>query len=159
LPDGTYSFEDYMDDDGLGTRDIVIRLTVTVKGDRILFDFEGTADQAKGNINATRNATEAAVYYTLKALLDPDIANNQGVVNVVDIRLPQGSLLDAVFPGPVAGRAHTCQRVVDVIIGALAQALPDQVGGAANGANTTAVFAGKDPRTKRDYVYIETLGG
>ena len=159
LPNGTYKFEDVMDDDGLGTLDIVIELTVTVDQDRIVFDFEGTADQVKGNINATRNATEAAVYYALKALLDPDIPNNQGVVNVVDIRIPKGSLLDSVFPAPVAGRAHTCQRVVDVIIGALADALPNDVVGAANGANTTAVFAGKDPRTKRDYVYIETLGG
>jgi N-methylhydantoinase B len=159
LPDGTYRFEDVMDDDGLGTEDIAIRLTVQVQGDHIVFDFGGTAAQVRGNINATRNATEAAVYYTLKALLDPDIPNNQGVVNVVEIRVPEGTVLNSVFPAPVAGRAHTCQRVVDVIIGALAQALPNEVVGAANGANTTAVFAGKDPRTRRDYVYIETLGG
>lgn len=159
LPDGIYRFEDVMDDDGLGTEDIAIRLTVHVERERILFDFTGTASQVKGNINATRNATEASVYYTLKALLDPDIPNNQGVVNVVDIRVPEGTLLNSVFPAPVAGRAHTCQRVVDVIIGALAEALPHEVVGAANGANTTAVFAGRDPRTGRDYLYIETLGG
>lgn len=159
LPDGVYRFEDVMDDDGLGTEDIAIRLAVEVRGESILFDFGGTAAQVRGNINATRNATEAAVYYALKALLDPDIPNNQGVVNVVEIRVPEGTLLNSVFPAPVAGRAHTCQRVVDVIIGALAEALPNEVVGAANGANTTAVFAGKDPRTKRDYVYIETLGG
>jgi N-methylhydantoinase B len=159
LPDGVYRFEDMMDDDGLGTEDIAIRLTVEVRGESILFDFGGTAAQVRGNINATRNATEAAVYYALKALLDPDIPNNQGVVNVVEIRVPEGTVLDSVFPAPVAGRAHTCQRVVDVIIGALAEALPNEVVGAANGANTTAVFAGRDPRTKRDYVYIETLGG
>jgi len=159
LPDGVYRFEDVMDDDGLGTEDITIRLTVEVRGESILFDFGGTAAQVRGNINATRNATEAAVYYALKALLDPDIPNNQGVVNVVEIRVPEGTVLNSVFPSPVAGRAHTCQRVVDVIIGALADALPNEVVGAANGANTTAVFAGKDPRTKRDYVYIETLGG
>ncbi|MGD9921091.1 MAG: hydantoinase B/oxoprolinase family protein [Pseudorhodoplanes sp.] len=159
LSDGVYRFEDFMDDDGLGTKDIPIRLSVTVKGEIILFDFAGTSPQVKGNINATRNATEAAVYYSLKALLDPEVPNNQGVLNVVNIRIPEGSVLDAVFPAPVAGRAHTCQRVVDVVIGALAEALPQEVVGAANGANTTAVFAGKDPRTLRDYVYIETLGG
>src|SRR5262245_3971578 len=159
LPDGVYRFEDVMDDDGLGTEDIAIRLAVHVEGDSILFDFSGTAAQVKGNINATRNATEAAVYYAVKALLDPDIPNNQGVVNVVKVRVPEGTVLNSVFPAPVAGRAHTCQRVVDVIIGAFAQALPSEVVGAANGANTTAVFAGKDPRSGRDYVYIETLGG
>jgi N-methylhydantoinase B len=132
---------------------------VVVKGEDIRFDFTGTSPQVKGNINATRNATEAAVYYSIKALLDPEVPNNQGVLNVVHVDIPKGSLLDAVFPAPVAGRAHTCQRVVDVVIGALAEALPKEVVGAANGANTTAVFAGKDPRTQRDYVYIETLGG
>jgi N-methylhydantoinase B len=68
-------------------------------------------------------------------------------------------LLDCRFPAPVAARAHTCQRVVDVGIGALAEALPEQAVGAANGANTTAVFCGRDPRTGTDYLYLETLGG
>ncbi len=159
IPDGTYAFEDVMDDDGLGVRDIPIRLRIEVKRDHIRFDFTGTAKQVPGNINVTLNATQASVCYTLKALLDPEVPNNQGMLDLPQIVVEPGSLLNASFPAPVAARANTCQRVIDVIIGALAPALPKAVVGAANGANTTAVFSGIDPRTDRGYVYLETLGG
>jgi N-methylhydantoinase B len=159
IPSGAYSFSDVMDDDGMGTRDIPICVRIDVKGERIRFDFAGTSKQVTGNINVTFNATQAAVCYTLKALLDPGVANNQGMLDLPEIVVETGSLLNASFPAPVAARANTCQRIVDVIIGALADALPAQVVGAANGANTTAVFSGLDPRTNAHYVYLETLGG
>jgi N-methylhydantoinase B len=159
IPDGCYSFSDVMDDDGLGTSDIPIRLAIDVHGERIRFDFSGTSRQVTGNINVTFNATQAAVCYTLKSLLDPDVPNNQGMLDIPEIVVAEGSLLNATFPAPVAARANTCQRIVDVIIGALAGALPDQAVGAANGANTTAVFSGIDPRTGASYLYLETLGG
>jgi N-methylhydantoinase B len=92
-------------------------------------------------------------------MVDPDCPNNQGVIDVVEVAAPKGSILNAVFPAPVAARMHTCQRVVDAVIGALAPALPDRAIGASNGANTTAVFSGTDPRTGLGYVYLETLGG
>ena len=159
IPPGTYSFSDVMDDDGMGTRDIPIAVRIEVKAGRIRFDFSGTSKQVTGNINVTLNATQAAVCYTLKSLLDPDVPNNQGMLDIPEIIAESGSLLNASFPAPVAARANTCQRVIDVIIGALANALPNQVVGAANGANTTAVFAGIDPRSNAHYVYLETLGG
>ncbi len=159
IPDGVYRFEDVMDDDGLGTREIPIRLVATVAGERAHFDFSETADQVAGNINVTLNAAQASVCYALKALLDPEAPNNQGVLEVAEITTRKGSLLDAAFPAPVAARANTCQRIIDVVLGALAPALPDRVIAAANGANTTAVFAGTDPRSGRAYVYLETLGG
>ena len=159
IPDGVYRFDDVMDDDGLGAVDIPIRLAVTVAGDRIRFDFTGTAPQVRGNVNVTLNATKASVCYSLKALLDPEVPNNQGVLDVCEVVTERGSLLDCVAPSPVAARANTCQRIVDVVIGALKDALPDAAVGAANGANTTAVFAGRDPATGRDYLYLETLGG
>ena len=159
LPDGVYRFEDAMDDDGMGATDIPIRLTITVAGSDIHFDFSGSAKQVTGNINVTRNATQASVCYALKALLDPDAPNNQGVLDLPRLTVEKGSLLDAAFPAPVAARANTCQRIIDVILGALASARPEAAVGAANGANTTAVFSGNDPRTGDDYVYLETLGG
>jgi N-methylhydantoinase B len=159
IPDGTYFFKDVMDDDGLGTRNIPMQVKIQVKGKSIKLDFTGTAKQVKGNINTTLNATRAAVCYTLKALLDPDIPNNQGMLDVAEIVVEKGALVSSVFPAPVAARANTCQRIVDLIIGALAPALPTDVVGAANGANTTAVFSGIDPRTNEAYVYLETLGG
>jgi N-methylhydantoinase B len=160
---GEYRFEDVMDDDGLGTSNIPIKLLIRIPAhgsrDRVLFDFSGTGPQVKGNINCTITATQAGVLYALKALLDPDVPNNQGLIDVVDILAPAGTLINAVFPAAVAARANTAQRIVDVVIGALAPAIPEAAVAAANGANTTAVFFGHDPRHDRDYVYLETLGG
>jgi N-methylhydantoinase B len=159
VPDGHYTFTDVMDDDGLGAVDIPIKLVIEVEGNRIRFDFSGSAPQVQGNINANFNATQSAVCYTVKALLDPEVPNNQGVLDVCEIVTEKGSIVDCVFPAAVAARCHTCQRIVDVIIGALADALPDKVVGAANGANTTAVFSGIDPDSGAGYLYLETLGG
>ncbi|MBT5495436.1 MAG: hydantoinase B/oxoprolinase family protein, partial [Alphaproteobacteria bacterium] len=159
IPDGTYHFEDVMDDDGLGTLDIPIKVKIDVAGDRIHFDFTGTSPQVAGNINVTLNATQASVAYCLKALLDPEIPNNEGVLEVCEIECPKGTLLNCSPPAPVAARANTSQRIIDVVIGALADALPEATVGAANGANTTAVFSGTDPVTGKEYLYLETLGG
>ena len=159
IPDGTYEFTDVLDNDGMGTEDIPISVSVNVRGEDISFDFEGTGPQMKGNFNLTFNATQSAVYYVLKAMLDPDLPNNHGLIRAVDISAPPGTLVNAKHPAAVAGRANTTQRVVDVILGALAPALPEQAVGAANGANVTAVFYGHDPRHDRPYVYLETLGG
>lgn len=159
IPPGRYGFEDAMDDDGLGTLDVTIKVAITVAGDRIHFDFAGSHPQVAGNINLTLIGTKAAACYCIKALLDPNVPNNQGVLNAIDVTAPEGTVVNARFPAAVASRAHTCQRIVDVIIGALAPALPQAAVGAANGANTTAVFSGVDPRSGRSYVYLETLGG
>jgi len=163
IPPGEYAFEDVMDDDGVGTTNIPIRLRVTVPphggNKKVLFDFTGTGPQVKGNINSTVTVTLAGVLYSLKALLDPDVPNNQGLIEIVDILAPLGTLINSKFPAAVAARANTAQRIVDVVIGALAPAIPEAAVGAANGANTTAVFFGHDPRHDRHYVYLETLGG
>ncbi len=159
IPDGSYSFRDVLDNDGMGAEDIAIAVRVDVAGDRISFDFDGSGAQVRGNVNVTLNATQSAVYYVLKGMLDPEIPNNDGLIRAVDITAPPDSIVNAGFPAAVAGRANTAQRIIDVLIGALAQALPEQAVGAANGANVTAVFFGADPRTGRDYVYLETLGG
>ena len=160
---GEYTFEDVMDDDGVGATNIPIKLCITVPPHggykKVLFDFTGSGPQVKGNINSTITATQAGVLYSLKALLDPDVPNNQGLIDIVEIHAPLGSIINAKFPAAVAARANTAQRIVDVVIGALAPAIPEAAVGAANGANTTAVFFGHDPRHDRDYVYLETLGG
>ena len=159
IPDGSYCFADVMDGDGLAAFDIPIQVEVTVAGDRIRFDFAGTAPQVPGSINVTLNATVAAVGYALKALLDPEMPNNQGMLDVLEVAALPGTLVNALFPAPVSSRAHTSQRIIDVVLGALAQALPERAVAAANGANSMAVFAGTDPRTGRRFVYLETLGG
>ena len=159
IPDGVYTFDDFMDSDGIDTYDIPLHLTLTVTGDRIHLDFTGTGPQSKGNINTTMNAVQASVNYALIGALDSEMPSNQGVLDAVEIVVPEGTLLNCVFPAPVAARAHACQRVIDMVLGALSTALPDKVIAAANGANTTAVFSGVDPRTDKPYVYFETIGG
>ncbi|HSA80194.1 MAG TPA: hydantoinase B/oxoprolinase family protein [Geminicoccaceae bacterium] len=159
LPDGNYRFRDVMDGDGLEAFDIPIAVEVTVSGDRIGFDFAGTSPQVPGSINVTLNATVAAVGYAVKALLDPEVPNNQGMLDVLEVTAAPGTLVNAVFPAPVSSRAHTSQRIIDVVLGALAPALPERAVAAANGANSMAVFAGTDPQSGRPFVYLETLGG
>lgn len=159
IPDGLYSFEDVLDDDGMGTFDIPVVVDVQKQGDRISLDFSRTGPQVRGNMNAVFNATQASVAYVLKSMLDPDIPNNQGVQDAMTVICPKGRIGNAEFPAAVAARNHLCQRIVDVVIGALADALPDKAVAAANGSNTSATFSGTDPRSGKPYVYFETLGG
>jgi len=159
IPDGSYGFEDVLDDDGLKARDVKFALSIRKSGERIVFDFTGSSPQVPGNVNLTLNAVQSSVCYALKALLDPDLPNNQAVIDAIEIIAPAGSVANCVAPAAVALRANTCQRVIDVVIGALADVLPDRAIGAANGANTSMVFAGIDPRSGTPYVYLETLGG
>ena len=159
IPDGDYSFTDYMDDDGLNTKNIKISVTIKKKGKKILFDFSDTDEQVEGNFNLTFNATQSSVCYSIKALLDPDLPNNSGIFDAIEIKIPKGSLLNCLSPASVALRLNTCQRVVDVVLGAFIEILPKKITGAANGANTSAVFAGINPNNGQRYVYLETLGG
>jgi N-methylhydantoinase B len=159
IPDGHYRFTDVLDDDGLKERDVKFALSVAKTGGRIVLDFTGSSPQVPGNVNLTLNALQSALCYALKALLDPELPNNQAAIDAVEIIAPRGSVANCVAPAAVALRANTCQRVVDVVIGALADVLPQQAIGAANGANTSMVFAGIDPRGGAPYVYLETLGG
>jgi len=159
IPDGVYTFEDKMDDDGGDARDIPVKVKATIAGDRLAFDFAGTAPQVAGNINCPLNATVASVCYTVKALLDPDVPNNQGLLDAIEVTAEPGTLVHAAFPGAVAFRSHTTQRIIDVVMGAMAQVLPGAVLAASNGANTTAIFSGVDPRTDKSYLYLETYGG
>jgi N-methylhydantoinase B len=148
-----------MDDDGFGAVDMPIRLAVTLGADGITCDFTGTSPTVRGNINCPFYATQSSVAYALRALLDPEVPINQGMLDAIEIVAPSGTLVNAAFPAAVAGRANTCQRVIDVVIGALAPAIPEVAVAAANGANTAAIFAGRDPATGKPYVYLETVGG
>ncbi|RUW76593.1 hydantoinase B/oxoprolinase family protein [Mesorhizobium sp. M2A.F.Ca.ET.067.02.1.1] len=158
LPDGKYVFEDHVDDDGAGTTAIPIKVEVAIKGDEIFFDFAGSSAQVTGNINVTTSGLEASVLYALKVLVDPDGPTNSGMMDPVTITAPEGSIVNARFPAATAARAQTCQRIIDVVLGALAQAAPQLVIAASNGSNTSCSFSGIAPDGKH-YVYMETIGG
>ncbi len=158
LADGQYRFADIVDDDGMGATAIPIAVKVTIAGEEIEFDFTGSSPQVRGNINNSISGLQATVLYALKCLVDPDLIPNHGMLEPVRIVAPEGTIVNAAFPAATAARAQVCQRIVDAIFGALAQAVPDRVIAASNGANTSVVFSGT-ARDGRYYLYMETIGG
>jgi N-methylhydantoinase B len=160
LPDGDYEFTDYMDDDGLGSQDIPISLTLTVQGDSARLDFSRTADQVAGSINAVRSITLSAVLYVFRSLVLQDIPTNGGCIRPIEVITRKGSLVDARFPAPVAGgNVETSQRIVDVILGALSRALPERIPAASQGTMNNIAMGGVDERSDAPFSYYETLAG
>ena len=158
LPDGEYTFEDVLDDDGMDATNIPIRVRVTVAGEEIAFDFTGSAPQVPGNINISFAGLQASVLFALKVLVDPDGPTNHGMLDPVTIVAEPGSITNAAFPAATAARAQACQRVIDIILGALSKAVPARIIAASNGANGVSAFFGAGP-DGRYYVYMETQGG
>ena len=159
LPDGSYEFEDYMDDDGAGGGRVRIKTCVTVKGDRILFDFTGTDPQNKGPHNCVPCALKATVYYAMMSILDNTIPANSGFFDSIEIKAEPGSFVWAKEPAPTSDRETTTQRIADIIFGAFAKMDPTRVTAAGNGAMSYFFFSGTDKRNGNPYVYVETIGG
>jgi len=159
LPDGEYCFEDYMDDDGAGGGRVKIVTKVTIRGDRIIFDFTGTDPQNKGPHNCVPCALKATVYYAMMCLLDNTIPANSGFFDAIEIIAQPGSIVWAQEPAPTSDRETTTQRIADIIFGAFAQLDPTRVTAAGNGAMSYFFFSGTDKRTGSPYVYVETIGG
>ena len=159
LPDGSYAFEDYMDDDGAGGGRVRIKTCVTVKGDRIVFDFTGTDPQNKGPHNCVPCALKATVYYAMMSILDNTIPANSGFFDSIEIKAEPGSFVWAQEPAPTSDRETTTQRIADIIFGAFAKMDPTRVTAAGNGAMSYFFFSGTDKRNGNPYVYVETIGG
>lgn len=160
LKDGVYEFIDYMDDDGIQLdKPVPIAVTIHIEGDRARLDFSGCSPQVEGPINVPLNGLLATVFYCFKALVGPDIPSNHGIYRVLDVHAPSGSIVNCRPPAPVGQRIDVCQRVADVIFGAMAPAAPDRVLAACNSSVTTATFSGVHPETGEFYVYLETIAG
>ncbi len=159
LPDGEYEFEDILDDDGSGNRDLQIRVKLSIKGDRILFDFSGSHPQVTGPYNCVRSALLATVYYSVKCLLDKTIPANSGFFDSIEVKAEPGTIVCASEPAPTFDRETTTQRLADVIFGAFAKIDPENVIAAGCGAVTFYSIAGQDARSGKPYVYVETIGG
>ncbi|WP_433632655.1 hydantoinase B/oxoprolinase family protein [Halomicrococcus sp. NG-SE-24] len=160
LPDGTYRFEDVIDDDGRGNEDLPVVAAVTVDGDSIVVDFDGTAAQTEGPVNAVFAVTASATYYAVRCVTDPDIPPNHGCYRPIDINAPEGTIVDPTPPAAVVGgNLETSQRVTDVVLGALAEATPDHVLAGSQGTMNNVTFGGTDPRDDAPYAFYETQGG
>jgi len=160
LPPGTYAFEDALDDDGIGRDPAPIRVAITITGDRAVVDFSGSAPQQRGSVNAVRAITLSAVYYVFRCLIGLDVPNNAGCLAPIEVITPEGSIVNARRPAPVAGgNVETSQRIVDVLLGALALAAPGRVPAASQGTMNNVTIGGWDPRHDRPFAYYETIGG
>jgi len=154
IPEGTYSCNDVMDDDGLGNTDIPIVATITIADNQVTVDFEGTADQVKGNINCPVSVTAAAVFYCFYCLMPGQTPACAGCFRPIQLIARQGSLINAAYPAAVtAGNVETSTRLVDVILGALAAAIPDRIPAASHGSMNNIAMG------TSNWDYYETLGG
>jgi N-methylhydantoinase B len=104
-------------------------------------------------------ALEATVLYSMKAIFTPDVPVNAGFYKIINIEAIKGSLVNAKEPAPVGGRTDTCQRVVDVIMGAMSKIIPNKIVAASTGATTALIFSGTKSLTGKDFIYVEALGG
>ncbi|MBX5459240.1 MAG: hydantoinase B/oxoprolinase family protein [Thermogemmatispora sp.] len=160
IPDGSYRFTDYLDDDGVSGECIPITVTVTVRGSELTVDFTGSAPQVRGNVNTVASVARSATYYVVRCLMPEDAPMNHGTFAPVTVIAPRGSVVNARPPAAVAqGNVETSQRLVDAIFGALAQALPEVVPAASQGTMNNIAAGGIDPRTQQPFAYYETMGG
>lgn len=158
-PDGRYEFTDYIDGDGFSEDALAIKAAVTVDGDGLEIDFAGSAPQTKGAINSTFSFTKSSAYLSVRCMLGQDVPNNAGVYRCIDVKAEEGSILNPKSPAPVAARALTGYRVVDAVLGALAQITPEKAMAAGEGGNTVLSFGGYEPGEETPFVLVDMING
>jgi N-methylhydantoinase B len=156
IPDGTYRFDDVFDNPEIdGTLPISVAITIAGEGMRLHFD---SPPQVRAGINMTYTALLATAYYMVKSVVDPTILPNAGLARSLTVTAPEATILNCKHPAAVNGRVQTCQRVADLILGALSQAVPTRVSACTNSSCCVATFSGEMP-DGRLWVYVETMGG
>ena len=161
MPDGTYTAEDYLYDDGITDEPVKIAVSITITGSTITIDFDGTEPQRSGNINAPLAVTLSAVYYVLRCVTDLEIPPNHGCYLPVSVRVPEGTVLNPKPPAAAvsSGNVETSQRIVDVLLLALHKALPDKIPAQSQGTMNNVVIGGINRDTGERFTYYETIAG
>jgi N-methylhydantoinase B/oxoprolinase/acetone carboxylase alpha subunit len=160
IRDGNYSFTDYLDDDGIHPKPISISVIIRIKNDEAFIDFSFSSSQVEGSVNANFAVTCSAVLYVFRSLIEEDIPFNTGLMRPLEIYAPLGSIVNAQHPAATAGgNVETSQRIVDVLLGALAKAIPRKIPAASSGTMNNVAFGGFDPEKKKNFAYYETIGG
>jgi len=179
IPPGTYRADDFLDNDGIGEKPVKIAVAVTLrKSSRrkpganratsnraesrtaVTVDFTGSDPQVEGSINAVEAITYSACFYVFRCLLEEDVPAAAGLMNPIRVVAPEGTVVNARPPAAVAGgNVETSQRIVDVLLRALAQAVPDRIPAAASGTMNNLTIGGIDPRTHEPFAYYETIAG
>ncbi|MBH67716.1 MAG: 5-oxoprolinase [Rhodospirillaceae bacterium] len=141
-PDGTYSFTDYIDDDGFNEEPLPIKVAITVEGNRLFVDYSGSSSQVEAALNSTLSYTNSCTYLSVRSVLKGDIPNNSGVFRCIEVSAPIASILNPTMPAACAARALTGYRVFDTMLGALGKIVPDRVPAAGEGGNTVVCIGG-----------------
>jgi len=159
IPDGTYTFGDFLDDDGFGQNPVRIRVILEIEGDRARVDFSPSDPQVRGCLNAVRSIVISATLYVFRSLSDEEIPTNEGILRPIEVITREGTVLDSRFPSAVSGgNVETSQRIVDVLIGALSKAIPDRVPAASQGTMNNLTIGGIRENGEA-FTYYETIGG
>jgi N-methylhydantoinase B len=175
-PQGTYAAEDFLDDDGAGSGPVRIAVTLKIAPQQrvqtrskaqvavlppiVTVDFTGSSPQAAGSINAVEAITYSACFYVFRCLLQEDVPAAAGLMRPVRVIAPKGTVVNARPPAAVAGgNVETSQRIVDTLLRALAQAMPDRVPAGSSGTMNNLTIGGMDPRTGEPFAYYETIAG
>ncbi|WP_333670498.1 hydantoinase B/oxoprolinase family protein [Elioraea tepidiphila] len=159
LPDGEWSFEDWIDDDGVDVgKPIRLFVTLRKQGGHMVVDWTGTNPQVKGAINNTLSFTKAASYTAVRSVLPAGIPNNEGVFRAIEVICPPGTVGNGVLPAACAARGLTGFRMTDCVFGALAMMLPDRVFAAGDGGNTGISIGGWDAE-RRPFIYVDFTCG
>jgi N-methylhydantoinase B len=185
VPTGTYRAEDFLDNDGVRETPVKISVAITFhkaprrpqnrrspgasrasgssakrSAPRVTVDFTGSDPQVEGSINAVEAITRSACFYVFRCLLQEDVPATAGLMRPIDVIVPERTIVNALPPAAVAGgNVETSQRIVDVLLRALAQAVPDRIPAAASGTMNNLTIGGIDPRTGEPFAYYETIAG
>ncbi len=160
IPAGEYQAEDYLDDDGSSDQPIKIVVKITIKDSQAIVDFTGTDSQCNGPVNAVLAITVSAVFYVFRCLLAENVPANAGILESIKVIAPERTIVNALAPAAVAaGNVETSQRIVDVLLKALSQALPDEIPAASQGTMNNLTIGGINPFTKQEFAYYETIAG
>jgi len=169
VPSGTYRAEDFLDNDGISSKPVKIAVTLRFAGRRqrrssgtraVVVDFTGSDPQVEGSVNAVEAITLSACFYVFRCLLAEDVPATAGLMRPIAVIAPEGTVVNARLPAAVAGgNVETSQRIVDALLRALAQAIPDRIPAAASGTMNNLTIGGIDPRTNDPFTYYETIAG
>jgi N-methylhydantoinase B len=167
VPPGDYSAEDFLDNDGISDKPVKISVTVKVERQKarsarplVTVDFTGSDPEVEGSVNAVQAITYSACFYVFRCLLAEDVPATAGLMRPIHVIAPEGTIVNARPPAAVAGgNVETSQRIVDVLLRALAQAIPGQIPAAASGTMNNLTIGGIDPRTREPFAYYETIAG
>jgi N-methylhydantoinase B len=159
LPDGDYTGVDYLDDDGCEDKPVRVQVNVHIKGDSMKVDFDGSDSQTTGNVNSPWACTQGGVFYTMVGIIDPGMALNSGAFRPIEVESREGLVTNPLPPAGVTARSQTMTKIVEAMLKAMSEVVPDRVVAGSHGQACTSSFSGIHPETGKRFSYIEIQGG